>query len=61
MTSLLPGFEHDIFVSHRPEDNRGGRWVTEFVNALKVKGDRKLLEDESDRSERWSSFSNPRE
>ncbi len=31
--ALLPGFEYDIFISYRHNDNRSG-WVTEFVNAL---------------------------
>ncbi|MEQ8303887.1 MAG: hypothetical protein RIB47_10885 [Cyclobacteriaceae bacterium] len=34
MPSLLPGYEYDIFISYRHNDNRSG-WVTEFVNALK--------------------------
>ena len=33
MASILPGFEYDIFVSYRHNDNRSG-WVTEFVKAL---------------------------
>jgi hypothetical protein len=33
MASLLPGYEYDIFISYRPNDNRSG-WVTEFVAAL---------------------------
>ena len=33
MASILPGFEYDIFISYRHNDNRSG-WVTEFVNAL---------------------------
>ncbi len=33
MSSILPGFEYDIFISYRHNDNRSG-WVTEFVNAL---------------------------
>ena len=33
MASLLPGYEYDIFISYRHNDNRSG-WVTEFVNAL---------------------------
>jgi adenylate cyclase len=33
MPSLLPGFEYDIFISYRHNDNRSG-WVTDFVNAL---------------------------
>lgn len=34
MPSILPGFEYDIFISYRHNDNRSG-WVTEFVKALK--------------------------
>lgn len=34
MSAILPGFEYDIFISYRHNDNRSG-WVTEFVNALK--------------------------
>jgi len=30
MPSLLPGFEYDIFISYRHNDNRSG-WVTDFV------------------------------
>ncbi|HEX6890971.1 MAG TPA: tetratricopeptide repeat protein [Chryseolinea sp.] len=33
MSSLLPGYEYDIFISYRHNDNLSG-WVTEFVNAL---------------------------
>ena len=33
MASILPGFEYDIFISYRHNDNRTG-WVTEFVKAL---------------------------
>ena len=33
MPSIVPGFEYDIFISYRHNDNRSG-WVTEFVNAL---------------------------
>ena len=33
--ATLPGYEYDIFVSYRHNDNRSG-WVTEFVDALKV-------------------------
>ena len=33
MPSVLPGFEYDIFISYRHNDNRSG-WVTEFVSAL---------------------------
>jgi len=33
MPSLLPGFDYDIFISYRHNDNRSG-WVTDFVSAL---------------------------
>jgi TolB-like protein len=33
MPSILPGFEYDVFISYRQNDNRSG-WVTEFVRAL---------------------------
>ncbi len=35
MASQLPGFEYDIFISYRQKDNKGERWVTEFVEELK--------------------------
>jgi TolB-like protein len=33
MSSLIQGYEYDIFISYRHNDNRSG-WVTEFVNAV---------------------------
>ena len=33
MSSLIPGFEYDVFISYRQNDNRSG-WVTEFVKNL---------------------------
>jgi hypothetical protein len=33
MPSIVSGFEYDIFISYRHNDNRSG-WVTDFVNAL---------------------------
>ena len=35
MASILPGFEFDIFVSYRHNDNKYDGWVTEFVEKLK--------------------------
>ena len=32
--AILPGYEYDVFISYRHNDNRSG-WVTEFVNALR--------------------------
>ncbi len=34
MPSILPGFEYDIFISYRQNDNKYDGWVTEFVNNL---------------------------
>ena len=36
MASLLPGYDYDIFISYRQKDNKGDRWVSEFVEALKT-------------------------
>jgi TolB-like protein/Tfp pilus assembly protein PilF len=36
MASLIPGYEYDIFISYRQKDNKGERWVSEFVEALKA-------------------------
>ena len=33
MPSLIPGFEYDVFISYRQNDNRSG-WVTEFIESL---------------------------
>lgn len=34
MGSILPDYEHDIFVSYRHHDNKYDGWVTEFVEKL---------------------------
>jgi tetratricopeptide (TPR) repeat protein len=34
MASIIPGYEYDIFISYRHNDNRSG-WVTELVAALR--------------------------
>ncbi|MDF1560112.1 MAG: hypothetical protein P1P83_07880 [Bacteroidales bacterium] len=34
MPSLIPGYEYDIFISYRQKDNKGDRWVSEFIEAL---------------------------
>ncbi len=31
MSSLVTGLEYDIFVSYRQKDNKGEKWVSEFV------------------------------
>jgi TolB-like protein len=35
MPSILPGYEYDIFISYRQNDNRSDKWVSNFVKALK--------------------------
>ncbi len=35
MSSLIPGYSYDIFISYRQKDNKHDGWVTEFVDNLK--------------------------
>ncbi len=35
MASIIPGFEYDIFVSYRHNDNQYDGWVSEFVEKLR--------------------------
>jgi hypothetical protein len=35
MSSIVLGYNYDIFISYRQKDNKGDRWVSEFVEALK--------------------------
>ncbi len=36
MASIIPGYNYDIFISYRQKDNKGDRWVSKFVEALKT-------------------------
>lgn len=45
MSSVLPGFEYDIFISCRQKDNKGDSWVTEFINPLKTELEATFKED----------------
>ena len=36
MASLITGYEYDIFICYRQKDNKGDKWVSEFVDALKT-------------------------
>ena len=47
MPSILPNFEYDIFISYRHKDNKGDRWVTEFVDALITELEATFKEDVS--------------
>jgi len=37
MSSIIPGYEHDIFISYHQKYNKGEKWIGEFVDALKTK------------------------
>ena len=45
MASIIPGNEYDIFISYRQKDNKGDRWVSEFVEALKTELESTFKED----------------
>jgi len=36
MSSIIKEYNYDIFISYRQKDNKGDRWVSEFVEALKT-------------------------
>jgi TolB-like protein/Tfp pilus assembly protein PilF len=36
MSSIILGYNYDIFISYRQKDNKGDRWVSEFVDSLKT-------------------------
>jgi TolB-like protein len=36
MSSIIDGYNYDIFISYRQKDNKGDRWVSEFVESLKT-------------------------
>ncbi|MCX6227507.1 MAG: hypothetical protein NTV01_22685 [Bacteroidia bacterium] len=45
MSSVIPGYEYDLFISYRQKDNKGDRWVSEFVGELKTEIDATFKED----------------
>ena len=47
MASIIPGYNYDIFISYRQKDNKGERWVSEFVDALKTELESTFKEDVS--------------
>jgi tetratricopeptide (TPR) repeat protein len=47
MTSLIPGYEYDIFISYRQKDNKHDGWVTKFVENLKGELEATFKEDVS--------------
>jgi tetratricopeptide (TPR) repeat protein len=47
MASLVHGYEYDIFISYRQKDNKGDKWVSHFVDALKTELEATFKEDVS--------------
>jgi tetratricopeptide (TPR) repeat protein len=45
MASIIEGYSYDIFISYRQKDNKGDKWVSEFVNALKTELESTFKED----------------
>jgi TolB-like protein len=45
MSSLIEGYEYDIFISYRQKDNKGDRWVSRFVDVLKTELEATFKED----------------
>ena len=42
MPSIIPGYEYDVFISYRQKDNKGEKWVTEFVYSLRGQNSKQL-------------------
>ncbi|MDF1560110.1 MAG: tetratricopeptide repeat protein [Bacteroidales bacterium] len=47
MSSLIPGYNYDIFISYRQKDNKYDGWVTEFVSHLQSEIEATFKEDVS--------------
>ncbi|MDT8373565.1 MAG: tetratricopeptide repeat protein [Bacteroidales bacterium] len=47
MSNTIEGYNYDIFISYRQKDNKGDRWVSEFVEALKTELESTIKEDVS--------------
>lgn len=47
MSSIIEGYEYDIFISYRQKDNKYDGWVTEFVDNLKRELEATFKEDVS--------------
>jgi tetratricopeptide (TPR) repeat protein len=45
MPGIIEGYNCDIFISYRQKDNKGDRWVSEFVEALKTELESTFKED----------------
>jgi tetratricopeptide (TPR) repeat protein len=47
MSSIIEGYNYDIFISYRQKDNKGDKWVSQFVQALKTELEATFKEDVS--------------
>ncbi len=47
MSSIIEGYNYDIFISYRQKDNKGEKWVSKFVEALKTELEATFKEDVS--------------
>jgi tetratricopeptide (TPR) repeat protein len=47
MASIIDGYSYDIFISYRQKDNKGDKWVSKFVEALKTELEAAFKEDVS--------------
>ena len=45
MPSIIEGYNYDIFISYRQKGNKGDRWVSQFVEALKTELESTFKED----------------
>ena len=45
MSSIIEGYNYDIFISYRQKDNKGDRWVSKFVETLKTELEATFKED----------------
>ena len=45
MSSIIEGYNYDIFISYRQKDNKGDKWVSKFVDALKTELEATFKED----------------
>ena len=47
MSSIIEGYEYDIFISYHQKDNKGEKLVSQFVDALKTELEASFKEDVS--------------
>lgn len=47
MSSIIEGYNYDVFISYRQKDNKGEKWVSKFVEALKTELEATFKEDVS--------------